>query len=141
MRRTWIGLVCGAMLGLGSVAVAADKQDASKLYDVAFEATSKVAKGQQGTVRLRITPKNGAELHKEAPISLALKGPENVSLSKARVGRAELKMDGHNGSFEVPFTASTAGKGAIDGNLSFYICTEKICERQVRQFSAPVEVQ
>ena len=130
------------MLGLGTIATASDaKQEASKLYDVAFEATPSVAKGAQGTVTLRILPKNGGELHKEAPIGLKLKGPANVALRKAKVGRPELEMDGLNGSFEVPFTGSAAGKGAIEGDLSFYICTEKVCLRQEHQSSLPVAVE
>ncbi len=43
--------------------------------------------------------------------------------------------------FEVPFTAAAAGKGAVDAKLTFFICTEKLCARQQKTFSIPVEVQ
>ena len=43
--------------------------------------------------------------------------------------------------FDVPFTASAAGKDELKGTLSFFICTEKLCEKQKREIAMAVEVQ
>ena len=43
--------------------------------------------------------------------------------------------------FEVPVTAGAAGSGKVEGKLTFFVCTEKICSRQQRDVSVPVEVK
>lgn len=146
MVRSMVGamLVGGMVLAVPVACRAAEPRDpaaeAAKFYDLTFEATPKLAKGAEGRVVVRITPKNGAELHKEAPISLSLKGA-GVELTRAKAGRAELQMSGNNGAFEIPFKATTAGKGSVDADLSFYICTDEWCVRQAKTATLPVEIR
>ena len=128
-------------LALPLSARAADPADeAAKLYEVEMSATPSVAKGSEGELVIRIKPKPGAEIHKEAPISLALDA-RNVEPGQKKVGRKELKMEGENGSFTVPFKAVEAGAGGIDANLTFFICTDKVCARQQRKATLPVTVE
>ena len=119
----------------------AELPEAKGWYDLDISATPKVAKGGSGSVTVHITPKGGAEIHKEAPIKLALQAPANVEMSKTQVGRKELKMNGNNASFDVPFTAREAGNGDIEVTLSFYICTDQVCAHQERKASLPVAVR
>jgi len=133
--------VCVGVPGVVSVARAGEPaDDAAKLYDLKVEATPRLAKGAGGVLTVTIQPKNGGELHKEAPIKLKVRAGEQVALSKATLDRGDMKMAGASGAFEVPFKASASGKASIEGDLSFYICTEKICARQDRKVSVPVEV-
>jgi hypothetical protein len=120
---------------------AESEPDATSWYDFAIKATPSVTKGGKGSVTVQITPKGTAEIHKEAPIKLSLQAPANVELSKTVLGRKEVKMDGNNASFDVPFTANDVGKGDIEATVSFFICTDKICARQERKATLPVAVR
>jgi hypothetical protein len=70
-----------------------------------------------------------------------------VTPAKEQLGREDSvakKTEGQayaDPRFEVPFTAAAAGKGTVDAKLTFFICTEKICARQQKNVSIPVEVQ
>ena len=130
-----------AVLMFPALCLADATEDAAKLYDLKIDATASVTKGAAGAVTVRIEPKAGAEIHGEAPIKLELSGPKNVTLAKAKCGRADLKMDGAKAGFDVAFTGADAGKGQIDATLSFFICTDKVCAKQERKASLPVEVK
>ena len=125
---------------VASPAFAQTADDAvAKLYDVEMKATPNVAKGADGQLVVRITPKAGAEIHKEAPISLSLE-TKGVKTGKNKLGRPELLMEGENGSFTVPFTAVSPGAATIDANLTFFVCTDNLCARQQRKVQLPVTV-
>ncbi len=141
MRNAWLRVAVVIVVGVGVSFTAGAEEDTSKLYDLGIQATATVAKGSAGSVSVRIAPKPGAEIHKEAPIKLQLEAPKNVALAKDKLSRADVKMDGGAATFEVPFTANDAGKGTIEAKLSFYICTEKMCAHQERTASLPVAVQ
>jgi hypothetical protein len=128
-----------AALAFAPLARAAD--DPAKLYDLTIEATPKVAKGAAGSVSVRIVAKGGGELHADTPIKLELSGPKNLALAKDKFTRADVKIVGDATTLEAPFTASDKGKGAIDAKLSFFVCTDKMCARQERTASLPVEVK
>lgn len=147
--RHWKTIASGVLGGLlvavcsvPSLAEAAGpKQDPSRLYDISFSATPKVKPGGQGTVEVRITPKHGAEVHSEAPVRLVLEAPTSLELQKTKLGRPDLKMQGTEATFEVPFSTSAAGPAEIDAQLSFFICTDQICARQQRSAKLPVSVE
>jgi hypothetical protein len=105
-----------------------------------------VKAGGKGTFVLTIKPKAGAHVSDEAPLKLDLKSqqltPEQKTLSLAQsVAKKAEGQQYADPRFEVPFTAATAGKSTLDATLTFFICTEKICARQKKVFSLPVEVQ
>lgn len=113
--------------------------DVSALYEVEMTATPQVSKGDAGELVVRIQPKPGAEIHKEAPISLSLDA-HGVKTGKTKLGRPDLKMEGENGSFRVPFQAVDQGAATIDANLTFFVCTDNLCARQQRKAKIPVQV-
>lgn len=128
-------------------ALAADEVDPSSLYEVSTEGTStKVKPGEKGVFVLAIKSKVGAHVSDEAPLKLTVKGTqlapakEQLSLADSVAKKAEGQAF-VDPRFEVPFTAAAAGKGTLDAKLTFFICTEKICARQQKTFSIPVEVQ
>jgi hypothetical protein len=126
---------------------AADDVEPSSLYEVSTEGTSaKVKAGEKGVFVLSIKSKEGAHVSDEAPLKLQVKGTQ-VTPAKEQLGREDSvakKTEGQafvDPRFEVPFTAAVAGKGSVDAKLTFFICTEKICARQQKSVSIPVEVQ
>jgi len=125
----------------------ADEVDPSTLYEVSTEGTStKVKAGNKGVFVLSIRSKAGAHVSDEAPLKLQVKGAqltpakEELVLADSVAKKAE-GQQWMEPRFEVPFTAATAGKGTVDAKLTFFICTEKLCARQQKTFSVPVEVQ
>ena len=127
-------------------AFAADEVDPASLYELSTEGSStKVKSGDKGTFVLAIKTKGGAHVSEEAPLKLELKGAQ-VTPAKEKLGREDSVTKKAAGQafvdprFEVPFTAAAAGKGSVDAKLTFFICTEKICARQQKTVSVPVEV-
>ena len=121
--------------------------DPTTLYEVSTEGTSaKVKAGEKGVFVLSIKSKAGAHVSDEAPLKLQVKGTQ-LAPAKEQLTREDSvakKAEGQafaDPRFEVPFTAAAAGKGTVDAKLTFFICTEKICARQQKTFSVPVEVQ
>jgi hypothetical protein len=120
--------------------------DPSTLYEVTTRgSTEKLKMGEQGRFVLQISVKEGAHVSDEAPLRLELKG-QNVRLEKAKLTLADSVAKKAPGQpyasprFEVPITAEAAGKGGVDGKLTFFICTEQICSRQQKTINVPVEV-
>jgi hypothetical protein len=136
----WVALVW-------TQARAADEVDPSSLYEVSTEGTStRVKAGEKGVFVLSIKSKQGSHVSDEAPLKLQVKGTQ-LTPAKEQLGREDSvakKAEGQafaDPRFEVPFTAAAAGKGSVDAKLIFFICTEKLCARQQKTFSVPVEVQ
>lgn len=124
----------------------AEDVDPSSLYEVTTEGTStQVKAGEKGMFVLAIKTKPGAHVSEEAPLKLEVKGTQ-LAPGKEKLGREDSvakKVSGQefvDPRFEVPFTTSAAGKGTVDAKLLFFICTEKICARQQKTVSLPVEV-
>ncbi|ABF86929.1 hypothetical protein MXAN_3062 [Myxococcus xanthus DK 1622] len=129
-----------------SAPVLAADVDPASLYEVSTEGTStQVKAGEKGTFVLAIKTKAGAHVSDEAPLKLEVKGSQ-LTPAKEKLVLADSvakKAEGQafaDPRFEVPFTTAAAGKGSVDAKLVFFICTEKICARQQKTFSLPVEV-
>ena len=124
----------------------ANDVDPTTLYEVTTEGTStQVKAGEKGVFVLAIKTKQGAHVSEEAPLKLEVKGSQ-VTPVKEKLGREDSVAKKAAGQefadprFEVPFTTTAAGKGSVDAKLLFFICTEKICARQQKTVSLPVEV-
>ena len=72
---------------------------------------------------------------------------QNAKPEKQKLTFADLvtpKAAGHRCQtvrFEVPFVPAEVGKAQLDWHVTFFICTEKLCARQKRTVSVPVEVR
>jgi hypothetical protein len=128
-------------------AARAAEVDPATLYTLSTEGTSaSLASGAQGTYVLTIQPKEGAYLSDETPFKLQLTGDkvkpamETLKLTDS-VNRKAAGQKDVAPRFEVPLTAGTAGAGKVDAKVTFFICTEKLCARQVRTVSAPIAVK
>ncbi|MDC0708366.1 hypothetical protein POL68_07795 [Stigmatella sp. ncwal1] len=125
-------------------AYAQDEVNPSTLYEISTEGTStKVKSGEKGLFVLSIKSKPGAHVSDEAPLKLQLKGTQLVPSKEQlafsdSVSKKEAGQPFADPRFEVPFILE-AGEGTLDAKLTFFICTEKICARQQKTFSIPVE--
>ncbi|HLL02871.1 MAG TPA: hypothetical protein VK539_19975 [Myxococcaceae bacterium] len=147
LRLRHLAPIAALVVAIACTQASADEVDPSTLYEVSTEGTStKVKAGDKGVFVLSIKSKAGAHVSDEAPLKLQVKGAQLTPAKEELVlaDSVAKKAEGQkwvDPRFEVPFTAAAAGKGTVDAKLTFFICTEKICARQQKTFSVPVEVQ
>ena len=116
--------------------------DVSGTYRVETSKTLKVKKGETAHAKVEVVPRADAHVSPDAPISLALTAGPSLKLAKDKLGRSDARETKAKGvAFEIPFTAAAAGSDELKGTLSFFICTEKLCEKQQREIAVNVEVQ
>jgi hypothetical protein len=130
------------MLAFALTALLAAAPDVSGTYRIETTQTLKVKKGETARGKVEVVPRSDAHVSPDAPISLTLTAGPTLQLAKEKLGRPDAKETQAKGvAFEVPFTAASAGKDEVKGTLTFFICTEKLCERQKREIAMAVEVQ
>lgn len=135
-----------ALLGTASSARAAET-DPSTLYRLTTSPSPLVLRaGGEGTLVLELTPLEGAYLSPRTPFSLELKGqglrvPNTaLRLSEAKQGPASTPPQAA-ARFELPLRAEKAGEGTLTATMTFFICTETLCERQERTLKVPVSIR
>jgi hypothetical protein len=128
------------MLTLALSLLLASPPDVSNTYRIETPKVVKVKKDAPAQAKVEVVPVEGAHVSPDAPISLTVRGGPAVKLSQEKLGRAEAHETAAKGVFfDVPFTAAQNDK--VEGTLSFFICTEKLCERQKREIALQVEVE
>ena len=116
--------------------------DVSGTYRIETSKALKVKPGETAHAKVEVVPRADAHVSPDAPITLSLTSGPAVKLLKEKLGRPEAKETKAKGvEFDVPFTAAAAGKDELKGTLSFFICTEKLCEKQKKEIAMAVEVQ
>jgi hypothetical protein len=121
--------------------------DVAAFYEVSTEGTTaKLKAGETGKVIIGIKAKNGAHVSDEAPLKIELSSKQS-KLGKEKLTLADSlnkKKDGETNypdpRFEVPFTPTAQGPTTVEAKMTFFICTEKLCSRQTKNLSLPVEV-
>ena len=116
------------------------EQDVGNFYEVTTTGTTaKLKAGETGKVIISITAKNGAHVSDEAPLKIELSSKQS-KLGKEKLTLTDSKTGAANPRFEVPFTPTAQGPTTVEAKLTFFICTEKLCSRQTKNLSLPVEV-
>lgn len=115
--------------------------DLASFYEVTTDGTStKLKAGETGKVIIAIKSKNGAHVSDEAPLKIELSSKQS-KLGKEKLTLADsLNAKKEDPRFEVPFTPTAHGSSTVEAKVTFFICTEKLCSRQVKNLSFPVEV-
>lgn len=115
--------------------------DIASFYEVTTEGTStKLKAGETGKVIIAIKSKNGAHISDEAPLKIELSSAQS-KLGKDKLTLADsLTAPKEDPRFEVPFTPTAHGKSSVEAKMTFFVCTEKQCARQVKNLTLPVEV-
>ncbi len=113
--------------------------DVASFYEVTTEGTTtRLKAGETGKVIISIKVKNGAHVSDEAPLKIELSSKQS-KLPKAKLTLADA-LDPKAPRFEVPFTPTAQGATTVEAQMTFFICTEKLCARQTKHLSLPVEV-
>ncbi len=98
------------------------------LYEIK-KTEPKVAVGATATATLTITAKSGWHVNGEAPISVALTAPAGVTLQKLKLTRSDLAQSTPEAArFDIPISATEAGKKTINAEARFVLCQEQACK-------------
>lgn len=109
-------------------------------YRVEAPKSLRVKTGVASIARLEVVPRADSHVSPDAPVSVAVKGSPSLEVPQARLGRPDAKETPRKGvAFEVPFAAKAAGAFALDADLVFFICTEKLCERHKEHVQLAVQ--
>jgi hypothetical protein len=143
-RASCVLLAATALLAVGTAA--AEDVDPATLYDLSTEGSSaQVKTGEKGKFVVSIKARDGAYVSDEAPLKIQVKG-QKVTPEKTTLKLSDSVTPVPAGSkqaqprFEVPIKGETQGAGAVDAKVTFFICTEKLCARQQKDLTVPVEV-
>ncbi len=121
--------------------------DVASFYEVTTEgSTTRLKAGEAGKIVISIRAKTGAHVSDEAPLKIELSSKQS-KLEKEKLTLADSlnpRKDGEKNypdpRFEVPFTPTAQGPTTVEAKMTFFICTEKLCSRQTKHLSFPVEV-
>ena len=86
--------------------------------------------GAEGAYRVTITPKGEWVLKTSTPFKAKLTASDNVTLAKAELGVDDFddpKSAAKSASCSVKLGG--AGPATVNADLSFFLCTEQICQR------------
>ncbi len=128
-----------ALLG-GAAAPPAAHAAEEGLYEIT-KTDLKVAVGGTATTSLTIKVKGGWHVNGEAPISLALTPASGLSVQKAKLTRADLAASSADSArFDIPVSATEAGKKTINAEAHFVICQAQACKPVKETLALAVEV-
>jgi len=130
-----------ATIGTMSFVLAAGVSTAAdSLYEIK-KTEPKVAVGATGTASLTITAKSGWHVNDEAPITVALTAPAGVTLPKAKLTRADLAQSSkETARFDIPVSATEAGKKTINAEARFVLCQEQACKPVKETLALAVDI-
>ncbi|MCC6554521.1 MAG: hypothetical protein IT372_16200 [Polyangiaceae bacterium] len=114
---------------------------ASDQYEVKIESPRAKASAK-AVASISVAPKGDFHFNKDYPSKLTLTAPEGVKLEKEKLtAKDAAKLDEHGVKFEVAFTADSAGKKTITGELKSAVCTKTECKPFVEKIAIEVEVK
>ena len=98
-------------------------------YTLTVDAPASMARGNSGTVRVKVLPKKGWKMNKEFPTKLKVEAPEGVTVTKPKqtVKDAE-RFEDAGATFAVEFKVDSSGKKSFTADFKFAVCTESTCD-------------
>ena len=128
------------MLACALTTLAAGAARADSLYEIT-KVEPKVAVGATGTASLTIKVKGGWHVNGEAPISVALTAPAGLTVKKEKLTRVDLAASSKESArFDIPVTATEAGKKNIGAEAHFVLCQEQACKPVKETVTLAIEV-
>lgn len=123
-------------LTLGAGAVRA----ADKTYEIQKTAPAATV-GAPAKASVTVQGKNGWHVNEEAPITVSLKADEGIALTKEKLARADLAQSTKESArFDIPYSASVAGKKTITAEARFVMCQEQACKPEKETVALEIEV-
>ncbi|HCF62092.1 MAG TPA: hypothetical protein DFS52_29375 [Myxococcales bacterium] len=129
-----------ALAAVGLTALEAAAEQAEKLYSIEAKAGAAVASGAAGEASIQIKTKGEAYIHAEAPFKVALDA-KNLKLDKDKLDRGDAIQQQDGPLLKIPFTAGAAGPAELNAEMTFFICTKTLCERQKKTVIIPIEIK
>jgi len=116
--------------------------EAARSYTIEATGPATLKVGAAGTLVLAIKPVAKTHVHPQAPLKIALSATPGLSLGKTALGRKDMPdPKAEAPRFEVPFTATAAGKQEASAKVDFFICSDQWCVKQVRDVVVAVDVK
>jgi hypothetical protein len=75
------------------------------------------------------------------PYKFKLKEAAGLSYPKLVIGKDAMKLEATKGEMPVAFTAQSAGKHTIAGQLSFAVCKAEQCQPEKRELALEIDVK
>lgn len=103
----------------------------TNLYKVKTSlASAEIKVGQAGKLEVKFDVMGGAHISDEAPLTIKLSG-EGVSFEKPVLHYADAVKPASPGpKFEETVTATSAGSHTVALDMTFYVCTAELCNRE-----------
>jgi hypothetical protein len=142
-RSILVGVSLVMVQTLGCSAKAEDKKPEEKPYTLASVAEpSPIATGKPCAYQLSIAPKAPWVLKTETPLKVKLSASSGLTLAKSTLTWDDV-VDAKSVAKAVKTgcQAKAAGQHKVDADLTFFLCTEEICQRYVDKVALPVQVQ
>ncbi len=143
MKRASLLTITAALLLSISAQSADEAKGRGVDYDIDTAAsTAQIKVGERGKFVMAIRPRKDRKVHQQAPLSVALRAPAGIVLDKAKLGRKDaVAGDDKKVELSVGFVAKSGGEQAIEADATFFICTDKWCQRMTEQVTVTVRVQ
>jgi hypothetical protein len=118
---------------------AAPRAHAADNYDIQ-QTDVKATVGTKAVASVTISAKKGWHVNAEAPLTMKLAPEPGIAVDKNRLTRADLAESTQDRArFDVPFTASEAGKKTIAVEASFVMCQATTCQPVKEKLTLAVE--
>jgi hypothetical protein len=143
MRSWTASVVASCLLAVPALAETDAHADAAKAYKIeTSQAPLKIKKGEKGEARVTVVPRSDAHVSPDAPVSVTVSAGPALELPKQKLGRPDAKATEAKGvEFGLPFVGKQSGMDELKAQVTFFICTEKVCERQKREVALAVVVE
>ena len=97
---------------------------------------------QTGAFELLISPTNGYHINLEYPAALTVRAPAQVSVPQTTLKRSDAaEFDEKAARFYVSLTPKANGTHDVVVDVSFAVCTEKVCVPQKREVTVGLLVE
>ena len=145
MCRNLLAVSISMTIFVLSCSVRADdgKQESDKPYVLAPVAEpAPVATGKPCQYKLSITPKAPWALKTSTPLKVKLAATPGLKLGKhVLTWQDATESQGDARAVQAGCEGVSAGQQTVDADVSFFLCTEEICQRHVDKVTLPVQVQ
>jgi hypothetical protein len=143
MSRVLAGwLLVAAVAATGGAAWAAEGEAAGQFQVDVTGTTRDVALGDKGLISIVIVPGAGKKVHDQAPMVVSLKAPVGLGLMKNKLGQADVVNKGAAApELRAEFSPKQQGVLSVDADLTFFLCTDRWCERFNHKVTIPITVK
>jgi len=87
--------------------------------------------GKKAVITIEIKLKPGGKFSDGSPIRATLNAT-NISVKKYTLSRDDAVVGADTARFEIPVIPINKGTSSLDAELSFYVCTDRSCDKEER---------